>query len=344
LKQVAPTQTLATLAARLERWFRSHHRDLPWRSSYRPYEVWLSEVMLQQTRMEVVLPYFRRFLRRFPDVFSLAKAKEEKVLAVWSGLGYYRRARMLHAGARVIVARYRGLMPSQHQELLAIPGVGRYTAGAIGSIAFDLPRPIVDGHVARVLSRLFAVRDRAGSAGFSRRMWRLAASLVEAGRSPRNLNQGLMELGALICRPRNPACDACPLAHSCRARRSGRPEAFPRSASSTPPTRLEIPLYLVFDARGRMLMRRQAGKLMAGMLHLPHGNALLLHSSRSLVSAGRYLGSFRHTVTHRRIQFHVWTAQPKPGAETREELVWIELRRLRQHPHPSYVRKALALM
>lgn len=326
----------------MEDWFCFHQRDLPWRAGYDPYHIWISEVMLQQTRMEVVLPYFRRFVKRFPAVEALAAADLQEVLAAWSGLGYYRRARMLHAGGRRIVERHRGRMPSDHQELLAIPGVGRYTAGAIGSIAFDLPRPIVDGNVARLLSRLFAVRDPLGSASLSRRMWRLARSLVEASGSPRNFNQGLMELGALLCRPRNPACEVCPFSGDCRARLAGRPETFPRPASSPKVTRLEIPLYLVFNQRGELLMRRETGRLMRGMLHLPHGSSLLLRSSRPVVSAVRYLGSFRHTVTYRRIQFHVWMARRKrvpPPAD----FVWIEPRSLERYPHPSYVRKALGL-
>src|SRR3954454_4517759 len=190
----------------IERWFAVHQRPLPWREAYDPYHVWVSEVMLQQTRMEVVLGYFERFISRFPDIKRLASSAENDVLAAWSGLGYYRRARMLREGA--IAVAERGSMPETVDELMTIPGIGRYTAGAIASIAFGRRAPIVDGNVKRVVARLFGDEDDP---------WGRAEALVNACDDSRKLNQGLMELGALICTPRNPSCDACPVQKHCVA-------------------------------------------------------------------------------------------------------------------------------
>src|SRR5436853_1202429 len=185
------------LASLTETWFRKHQRPLPWRAAYDPYGVWVSEVMLQQTRMEGVLGYYERFMRRFPDVASLAAASFDDVTAAWSGLGYYRRARMLRDGAVDVMTRFGGVIPKTVDELMTIAGIGRYTAGAIASIAHEQRAPIVDGNVARVLARVFAKNDDA---------WRRAAELVAVSNSPRDCNQGLMEIGALICTPRKPSC------------------------------------------------------------------------------------------------------------------------------------------
>src|SRR5438046_806102 len=179
-----------SIARRAEAWFRLHQRKLPWRATYDPYHIWLSEVMLQQTRMQVVLGRYEDFLRRFPTIEELARSSDDDVTAAWSGLGYYRRARMLRSGAVAVVERFGGALPATVDELMTLDGIGRYTAGAISSIAYDRPAPIVDGNIARIVSRLFATH---GSP------WRLAESLVLAASSPRIFNQALMEIGALIC-------------------------------------------------------------------------------------------------------------------------------------------------
>lgn len=298
--------------------------------------------MLQQTRMEVVLPYFHRFIARFPDVKSLAASSESDVLAAWSGMGYYRRARMLHAAAREMMQRHGGEVPRKHEELLGIPGIGRYTAGAVSSIAFNAREPIVDGNVARILSRLEAIDLPMDSSAFQRAVWELSDALVKRCERPRVFNQALMEVGALICRPANPDCGRCPVADRCKARQLGSPQSFPRVAVTKAPTQLEIPLYLVINRAGRVLMRREQGPLMSDMFHLPHGNASLLgRSSPKLFERGELLGSFRHTVTHRRIRFDVWSARLRERAGG---FRWIDPESLDAIPHPSYVRKALQLV
>ena len=330
--RVLQASDLRNAARALERWFTRHQRPLPWRDTYDPYRVWVSEVMLQQTRMEVVLPYFERFLARFPDLASLAQATDDEVMAAWSGLGYYRRAKMLRGGAADVMARFGGVIPSTVEELLTIPGIGRYTAGAIASIAFNRRAPIVDGNVARVLSRLFALEGDA---------WPHATALVEASRTPRNLNQGLMELGALICKPRNPACLLCPLRSSCLALATGRIDELPPPKPKKETRALRIPLYLVRDRRGRVLMHRATGALMDSMYHLPHGDTSLLDGAPLAATPGALLGTFRHTVTTRRIEFLLYEAEVQGRAKGFE---WIDLERLHEVPHPSYVRKALRLI
>jgi A/G-specific adenine glycosylase len=326
-----PVPPLTKTARAIERWFARHQRPLPWRETYDPYRVWVSEVMLQQTRMEVVLPYFERFLARFPDLAALAAATDDEVMAAWSGLGYYRRAKMLRAGAADVVARFGGIVPAEVGQLLTIPGIGRYTAGAIASIAFEQRAAIVDGNVARVLSRLFALEGDA---------WPHAQSLVEASRSPRQLNQGLMELGALVCKPRNPACLLCPVRASCVAVATGRVDELPPPKPKKVTRELQVPLYLVRDRRGRVLMRRASGPLMDSMYHLPHGDTSLLDGEPLAATKGALLGTFRHTVTTRKIEFLLYEATVRGQARGFE---WIDVEKMHEVPHPSYVKKALKI-
>ncbi|HRI09659.1 MAG TPA: A/G-specific adenine glycosylase, partial [Nannocystaceae bacterium] len=203
------------LAELLTPWFAANQRDLEWRRTRDPYAIWVSEIMLQQTRVETVRAYYRRFMERFPDVGTLAAADEEAVLAAWSGLGYYRRARLLHAGARHVASALGGSLPRTGEGLRSIPGVGRYTAGAIASIAFDEPVPLVDGNVARVLSRLGAIEDVKGQGADAPGHWKVVAEVLGAG-SPRVLAQALMELGATVCTPQSPRCSLCPAQELCQ--------------------------------------------------------------------------------------------------------------------------------
>jgi A/G-specific adenine glycosylase len=319
------------ITASVESWFARNQRPLPWRATYDPWLVWLSEVMLQQTRMEVVLRYYSEFVRRFPTLISVAEASEDAVLAAWSGLGYYRRARMLREGAADVVARFEGSVPQTVAELTVIPGIGRYTAGAISSIAHEQKAPIVDGNVARILSRIFAIEAAAGSPKLMRAAWVRSEQLVAACRSPRAFNQGLMEIGALLCKPRKPECPRCPVRRFCAAYASGRVEELPLKKETKSPRAMTIPLYIVHDGRGRVLMRRDSGSLMT----LPTGDTLS-------IAKAELLGSFRHTITTRRIVFRVYAAElAQRIREGRDEYAWIDPGNLATVPHPSYVRKAL---
>ena len=242
-------EKIRRLRGPLLRWYRKHRRDLPWRATRNPYAIWVSEIMLQQTQVTTVLPYYHGFMKRFPDVCTLAEAPEEAVLSAWSGLGYYRRARSLHAAARAVVERHKGRVPEGPDELRSLPGVGRYTAGAICSMAYGKEEPALDGNVKRVLSRLLAIRHPS-----ERQLWEIAQRLVH-GRDPGNLNQALMELGALVCTPRSPRCPNCPVRSGCRALAQGSPETFPVPRPSRRPERVRVAVAVAWR-NGRVLLER----------------------------------------------------------------------------------------
>jgi A/G-specific adenine glycosylase len=316
----------AALRRRLLAWWDAGHRDLPWRFPQRgadPYRVWLAEVMLQQTRVETAIPYYRRFVDRWPSLAALAAADDAEVLAAWSGLGYYARCRNLLAAARVALARHGGL-PGSLEALRALPGLGPYTAGAVASIAFALPAAAVDGNVARVLSRLFLVAGDPTSPGVKRRLEALAASLVDP-RRPGDFNQSLMELGALTCLPRNPRCGACPLAGSCGARRTGRQAALPGKRARKRPVAMRVAVVRV-ERGGRLLLSRAPDDgLLGGMwglpgVEVPAGSdperALEAWSREELgapLEVVREVATLIRVLTHRRIEFRIFEGRLGSG-------------------------------
>ena len=253
-----------TLQAALLRHFDRHARDLPWRAETDPYRIWVSEVMLQQTRVDTVIPYYRRWLEQFPDVDRLATADLDEVLLAWQGLGYYRRARNLHAGAGVVRERHCGRVPDSYEALRALPGVGEYTAGAVASIAFGEAVPAVDGNVKRVLARLYD--EPSPAAAWLRRT---AGELVD-GERPGDWNQALMELGATVCTPTSPRCDACPVAEWCEARAAGTQAERPAASRKKEVQARVFVVAVVVDAVGRALVvRRPEHGLLAGMWAFP---------------------------------------------------------------------------
>ncbi|MCX7939638.1 MAG: A/G-specific adenine glycosylase [Thermoflexales bacterium] len=324
----------------LLRWFDANKRPLPWRTEPRdPYRVWVSEVMLQQTQARTVIPYFERWMARFPTVQALAEASLDEVLKMWEGLGYYSRARNLHRAARHAVTHYGGALPRAAEALRALPGVGRYTAGAIASIAFNQRTPVVDGNVRRVLCRLFARADDAD-------IWALAESLLPEDR-PGAFNEALMELGALVCTPRAPRCAICPLRRLCAARAAGTPEAFPapRRSSSTPLVRVQTAVIVAGDAV--LMGQRPAEGLLGGLwefisseLRDPPQESLAMMVERRVgldVSAApaTLLGETRHAFTHFRLVRTVWLlhldAQPAPTRKHGYARVqWVRLDELPQ--------------
>jgi A/G-specific adenine glycosylase len=252
---------------------------------------------------------------------------------------------MLRAGATEVMARFGGNVPSTVEELLTIPGIGRYTAGAIASVAHRRHAPIVDGNVARIVARIFAIEAPLGTPALMREAWLRAEELVAACEAPRDFNQGLMEVGALICRPRNPSCLLCPVNDLCIARATGRVDELPRAKEKKATRELRIALYVVSDRRGRVLMRRESGPLMNAMYHLPHGDDSLLSGAPLAVATRSLLGTFRHTVTTRKIEFEVYTATLETKVrESKEEYRWIAPDALGDVPHPSYVAKALRFL
>lgn len=270
----------ADFRRRLLAWFRKRQRALPFRGERDAYRIWVSEVMLQQTRVAAVLPYYERFLNRFPTVPALARAREHEVLKLWAGLGYYSRARNLHRAAKIIVDRHGGKFPDSLDAALALPGVGRYTAAAVLSIAYRRPLAVLDGNVARVLARLAALRGdarepkhwRALEIAAQKLMHGHGAGKMPAVRNPGEWNQAMMELGALVCTPRAPRCAECPVAKFCRARRLGVQEEIPMKRKKRATCRMRVAAAVFLDAQSRTLLMRppaRNGNLFSGMWQFP---------------------------------------------------------------------------
>jgi A/G-specific adenine glycosylase len=304
-------------------WYDQHARDLPWRESRDPYRVWLSEIMLQQTRVAAVIEHYREFLRRFPTVQKLAAAREASVLAAWSGLGYYRRARMLHAAAKVIVREHGGRFPATAGEWQELPGIGRYTAAAIASIAFDEPVAVVDGNVERVLQRVSG-RRLAGE-----ELWKAAENLLDRTR-PGDFNQAMMELGATVCTPRAPECLTCPVINLCATRGE-----LPAVANAVRQKKREVHYALDFRNETRshgkvfLVQRARDAALMAGMWELPEMTNADNASSPSF--------TLRHSITVTDYTVQVWRA----SAPSRIRGKWIPVERLRRVALTGLARKIL---
>jgi len=346
------------LRERLLDWYRAHRRDLPWRRTRDPYAIWISEAMLQQTRVETVIPYYERFLARFPDVESLARAEPDAVLGLWAGLGYYSRARNLQRAARTLVEQHAGRLPDSAEALRELPGIGRYTAGAVASIAFDRPEPVVDGNVARVLARLLGIREDVRRPAAQARLWRAAGELAR-GPSPGDLNQALMELGATLCTPRAPRCTGCPVASGCAAFASGEPEALPVRGPRAAPRDVEAVAALLVR-RGRALaVRRPPRGLLGGLWELPGGDLLpgeapgaglrrLLRERVGLrVLRPRPEGTLLHLFTHRRLRLHLYRCDTGSGRVRLDGFDahrWLALEAIPRLPHGAVMRKALALL
>lgn len=318
---IPPPGWRAGLRRALLRWYRTNARDLPWRRDPEPYRVWLSEIMLQQTQMDAVLPYFARFIERFPTISSLASAPEEDVLTVWQGLGYYRRARQLQEAARLVVARHGGAFPTIIEEALALPGVGRYTAGAILSIAYDRPLPVVDGNVARVLARLLAEGRAPQSAPVQARFWAVASALVPR-RDPGAWNQALMELGALVCTPRGPDCPACPVAHLCAAHAQGLVDSIPPPRARRLPPFVEVASAWCEKPSGSLaVVQRPDQGVLGGFWELPQADvpigvdprdelaAVLAAFGAMRIKLGDELGQVEHGMFNQRARLTAYAAR-----------------------------------
>jgi A/G-specific adenine glycosylase len=311
------------MRARLLRWYRRHRRPLPWRRVSDAYTVWVAETMLQQTRSETVRAYYHRFLRRFPTLASLARAPESAVLAQWSGLGYYARARNLRRAAQQVLALHGGRLPADAAQLRELPGIGRYTAGAVASIAFGVRAAALDGNVARVLCRHFEIPGSPSSPAVARRLWEVADALVQR-RSPGEWNQALMELGATVCRAKAPRCSRCPLRSTCAAHRSGRVDLFP-APGRRPVVRRARRACVVLERGTRTLVaRREEGKLLHGLwefpsrevpdARLPHAVACELAATIGAPRGGlRLAGKIEHTIMNRRIETQVFIARVGEG-------------------------------
>jgi len=343
----------------LLRWYDANRRDLPWRRTRDPFAIWISEAMLQQTRVETVIPYWERFLETFPDVESLAAAELDDVYAVWTGLGYYSRARNLKAAAQTIVAEHDGRLPDTAEQLRGLKGIGPYTAGAVASIAFDREEPLVDGNVIRVFTRLLGIREDSADKGVVKRLWETAGELVRGPR-PGDLNQALMELGAMICTPRNPDCSRCPVRKHCDAFARGDAESLPIKKKRTK----QMPMRAVaawIERRGRILIvRRPEVGLMAGLWELPGGEIEPGEEGKDrlhhVLAAGvglatrnlQPVGSIEHLFTHRRLRLEVFRCLADKGARVRLDGFvaheWVYPKTLLARAHSGSTRKALMLL
>lgn len=338
-------------------WFLASRRSFPWREDPSPYRVWVSEIMAQQTRLDVVLPYFERFVERFPSVQSLAEAPLDDVLARWSGLGYYARARNLHASARLVVERHGGVVPRDPRELLALPGVGEYTAAAIASIAWGVPVPLLDGNVIRVLSRLFDVEGDVSRAPVRRHLWALSGALVPPA-EPRALNEGLMELGALVCTPSSPGCGTCPVAARCLALGRGTVMERPVKGRAAPPVVVDV-VAALFRRAGRVLLVQNDGAgLFGGLWQLPQhpprpertpeqvpAAVALAAGLGAPVDLGGRVGAFEHVLSHRRLRIAVHGATLDGEPQVASPWVahrWVTAAELTGLGVASMTRKALA--
>jgi A/G-specific adenine glycosylase len=350
----------ARFRRRLRSWYAAHARDLPWRRSRDPYAIWISEVMLQQTQAAAVGPYYRRFCAAFPTIEALAAAGEQDVLRLWEGLGYYRRARDLHAAARLIVARHGGRFPRDAAAVRALPGIGRYTTGAILSIAFDAREPILEANTARLFSRLLAYRGPVGSAPAGRILWALAEAVLPR-RGAGAFNQALMELGSQVCTPKAPRCACCPIAPLCRAHALGiqaeTPQAKPRPAFE----QLHEAALVVRRGGRVLIVRRPAGGRWAGLWDFPRyqidrqpAEALFPFLRQRLrehtgvdAQPGAHLARLRHGVTRFRITLDCYTARFRTAAERgpdSAELAWATPGRLNECPLSSTGRRLAELV
>jgi A/G-specific adenine glycosylase len=348
---------------RLTAWYEEAKRDLPWRANGDPYRILVSEMMLVQTTVTAVIPYFARFLGRFPDVRTLAAADEADVVKAWEGLGYYRRARQLHAAARMIVDEYDGTMPADSIAVRALPGVGRYIAGAILSFAFDQPEPIVEANSQRVLARLLAIEQDLKAAATLQRIWQAAERLVP-GVGAGKFNQALMELGALVCTPREPACLVCPLSQLCAARGRGLQDRLPVLAPKPPPLAVVEACAIIVQEGKILIVQRGRGGLWEQFwefptIHLegvdPAGRSFgepvelaegVRRFTGMVVDAGPLVKSLTYSVTNHRVKLSAHLARARAGAlKPGPGLVdarWVEPAELGQYTFSSASRRVIA--
>lgn len=315
-------------------WYRHAHRKLPWRETTDPYRVWLSEIMLQQTRVAAALPYYERFVDRFPTIESLAEAPEQNLLAAWSGLGYYSRARNMQKAARQVVKA--GGFPSDYDGIRRLSGIGDYTAAAIASICFDLPHVVVDGNVLRVISRLTNDAGDIQSTPVRRRMREEAERLLDP-EQPALFNQAIMELGALVCLPKSPQCLLCPVRTHCRAQEAGTQSQLPVKLRRTEPVAIEKTLLLIQQNGDIVLWQRGAqSSRLAGFWELPEREQL-----PAAQLTGPPAGMVRHTITHHQYTF---TVQPAAVRSLPDGFCWVPLASLTDIPVSTVTRKALRIM
>jgi A/G-specific adenine glycosylase len=331
-------------------WFGRHARDLPFRQTKDPYRIWLSEIMLQQTQVKTVIPYYERFLKKLPTLQALAEAKLDTVLKLWQGLGYYTRAKSLHKAAKIIVENHGGQFPHTFEDILALPGIGHYTAGAIGSIAFSLRKPVLDGNVIRVLCRWFAIEENPADAKVREKLWRIAEELLPA-KNCGDWNQSLMELGSEICTPKNPLCNQCPVQQFCMAFEKGIQDTLPRRKKKKTVPHYTVAIAVIMNKEGKLLIdKRRPEGFLGGLWELPGGKKQKKETFKQAierevreetglrVESVKKLCIVKHAYSHFSVSLHTYLCNPVSGKASPlgcEEVKWIRLTQLHRFAFPS---------
>ncbi|MDZ7833176.1 MAG: A/G-specific adenine glycosylase [Desulfobacterales bacterium] len=353
-----PADKAAKIQKALLTWYQAHHRSLPWRQSQDPYRIWVSEIMLQQTQVNTVIAYFNRFVATFPDIFCLAAADLQDVLKCWEGLGYYARARNLHKAARELVDKADGRIPDQWDAFRKLPGVGDYIAAAVLSIAFGKPWPAVDGNVKRVLARLFAIDTPVNQSAAHRQFRAVAARLLDKT-SPGIFNQALIEVGALVCKPANPDCGACPVAEWCRARGEDQVSQYPVRIKKAPVPEYRMVIGVIVKGQRLLIVQRPAEAMLGGLWEFPggvrqageSGGSACLRNIREAVglevAIGSRLTTIRHAYTHFKIVADVYVCRYTGGRVRRNgppAHCWVSINALSRYPFPGSHHKFIPLL
>jgi len=330
-------------------WFGKNQRALPWRKAYEPYQVWISEIMLQQTQVKTVIPYFDRWMKEFPNIKSVAEAKEDKILKLWEGLGYYSRARNIQKAAKLIVDKHGGKFPSDYDDILALPGVGKYTAGAIASIAFNQDRPLVDGNVIRVLSRLFFYTQNTRLPEAEKQIWQWAKEILPKGKA-RDFNQALMEFGALRCTPSATDCGACPLKSRCKAYERDMVDQIPDRGPKKESKNIKVAIAVIRKGDKVFIQKRPSIGLMAGLWEFPggkveKGESALKALHREVkeevgisIKNVKRIKKIKHAYTSFKVDLHCFEAEHEAGKielKSASDGRWVRLSDLEKYPFPA---------
>jgi A/G-specific adenine glycosylase len=345
-------------ASRLLNWYAQNKRDLPWREHHDPYQVWVSEIMLQQTRVSTVIPYYKSFIEQFPDTSALAASDSGAVLKAWEGLGYYARARNLHRAAREVTERFGGEVPSEPSVFRELPGVGEYVCAAVGSIAFGAPLAAVDGNVRRVLARLFALDSPVNRSSSQRLFQEQADRLLDPSR-PGDFNQAMMELGATVCTPRNPSCTACPISEFCAAKVLDRVSEFPVREKRKPVPHYHVAVGVVEDGDRMLITRRPPSGLLGGLWEFPGGKVRdgetaeqacqreIAEEVSLSVEVGDFVGRVRHAYTHFKVEMDVFRCRYAGGEielNGPTDFRWVVHEELEEYAFPRANHKFIPLL
>jgi len=339
-------------------WYQRHHRRLPWRETNDPYRIWVSEVMLQQTQVQTVLPYYQKFLRNFPNVKTLANADLQELLKAWEGLGYYARARNMHRSAKVIFEQHAGIFPDSWDVLRKLPGIGDYIASAVLSIAFNQPYAVLDGNVKRVLARLYEISEPVNKPSSYKTFKRIADGLLDC-RHPGMFNQALMELGALVCKPKKPDCNGCPLYFRCRANQKEHVDQFPKRIQKPKTPLHNIAVGVVYKNSHMLITRRKPEGLLGGLWEFPGGKVRNHESPEKAcireikeevnlnVTVDGHISQVKHAYTHFKILMDVFICRYVSGEvklNGPEDFRWITLKEIDQYPFPKANHKFIQLL